>query len=225
MHRDSKRHLLIIGLLGAAVMAMAVIMLSGRAGSGRAEGYQFITDVDSWQKTDRERIVVSPYDFSLESDLSALPLQIGEWVGEDVPQTNLEVFILLEPEQYVQRRYTLPDGRYLWLSLIGSRKSKSFHSPQICYDADGWRTDSSSEPAPLDTGSIHALSLAADKPMESGGTAQHVVMYFYLWPDASRTPQDGMVLIKLTAPVYGSVDESLGMEKAFLRLLFSSATA
>jgi hypothetical protein len=204
-------------------MAAAVIMLGARAAPGRAEGYRFIADVDSWQKTDRERVVTSPYDFSLKNDLNTLPLQFGDWSGEDVPQTNLEVFILLEPEQYVQRRYTLPDGRYLWLSLIGSRKSKSFHSPQICYTTDGWGTDSGSEPLPLDAGSLNALSLSPNKPTESGGLAQHVVMYFYLWPGAGRDAQDGMVLVKLTAPVYGSVDETLDLEKGFFRLLFSSA--
>ena len=53
-------------------------------------------------------MVTSPYDFSLENDLNTLPLQFDDWSGVDVPQTNLEVFILLEPEQYIQRRYTLP---------------------------------------------------------------------------------------------------------------------
>jgi len=213
----------VIGLLGLAVMAAVVIMLGGQLATGAAEGYRFIADVDNWQKTDRERVVVSPYDFSLANDLNTLPLQLGEWEGVDVPQTNLEVFILLEPEQYIQRRYTLPDGRYLWLSLIGSRKSKSFHSPQICYNTDGWGTDSGSEPVPLDQGSLYALSLAANKPMESGGTAEHVVLYFYLWPSAARNAGDGMVLVKLTAPVYGSVDATLDMEKAFFRNLFTAA--
>ena len=223
MQRDQKRPLLVIGLLGLAVMAVVVIMLGGQLAPGAAEGYRFIADVDNWQKTDRERVVVSPYDFSLANDLNTLPMQLGEWSGVDVPQTNLEVFILLEPEQYIQRRYTLPDGRYLWLSLIGSRKSKSFHSPQICYSTDGWGTSSGSEPVPLDRGSLYALSLAANKPMESGGTAEHVVLYFYLWPNAARNAGDGMVLVKLTAPVYGSVDETLDMEKAFFRNLFTAA--
>jgi hypothetical protein len=223
MQRDQGRPLLIIGLLGLAVMAVVVIMLGGQLAPGNAEGYRFIADVDNWQKTDRERVVVSPYDFSLANDLNTLPMQLGEWNGVDVPQTNLEVFILLEPEQYIQRRYTLPDGRYLWLSLIGSRKSKSFHSPQICYDTDGWRTESGSEPVPLDAGEIYALSLIADRPLQSGATAQHAVMYFYLWPGAAREAQDGMVLVKLTAPVYDGVAASLELEKAFFRLLFSSA--
>jgi hypothetical protein len=222
MQRDQARYLFVIGLLGAAVLAAAVIMLGGQAGAARGDGYAFVADVDTWQRTERARLVRSPYDFSLAGDLGRIPLALGEWTGEDVPQTNLEVFILLEPEQYVQRKYTLPDGRFLWLSLIGSRKSKSFHSPQICYDADGWRTDAASEPIPLDDGELTALRLAARKPQDAGG-AQHAVLYFYLWPDAARDPQDGMVLVKLTAPIYGSLEETLAMEKAFFRWLFTSA--
>jgi hypothetical protein len=41
--------------------------------------------------------------------------------------------------------------------------------------------------------------------------------------DAVRNPQDGMVLVKLTAPIYNSLQETLEMEKAFTRLLFTSA--
>ena len=222
MQRDQARYLLVIGLLGAAVLAAAVIMLGGRAGAARSGDYAFVADVDTWQRTERARWVRSPYDFSLAGDLNRIPMALGEWTGEDTPQTNLEVFILLEPEQYVQRKYTLPDGRFLWLSLIGSRKSKSFHSPQICYDTDGWRTDASSAPVPLGDGELTALRLAASKPA-SGGGAQHAILYFYLWPDAVRDPQDGMVLVKLTAPIYDSLEETLEMEKAFTRLLFTSA--
>ena len=111
--------------------------------------------------TERERAVTSPYDFNLTSDLGRVPLQLGGWTGVDVPQTNLEVAILLEPEQYVYRLYTHPDGHSLWLSLIGSRKSKSFHSPQICYDTDGWQTTAGSEPVQLADGQVYALRLLA----------------------------------------------------------------
>ena len=48
-----------------------------------------------------------PSTSTLTADLKQIPLQLGDWQGEDVPQTNIEVFILLEPEQYVQRMYRL----------------------------------------------------------------------------------------------------------------------
>ena len=187
-----------------------------------SNGYEFVADVDNWQRTEHERAVTARFDFNVKSDLKQIPLKLGDWQGEDVPQTNVEVFILLEPEQYLQRIYRLPDGRFVWLSLIGSRKSKSFHSPQICYDTDGWKTEASSEVVPLNQGEVYALRLVAQKALD-GGSIDHIITYFYLWPSYQRNPQDGMVLVKLTAPLYGSPNESLELEKQFFRELFASS--
>ncbi len=224
MSRDQRRYLLVIVVLLAAIGVTFLISQRNRLGAVAGTGYEFVADIDNWQRTDRERAVTSPYGLSLSSDLSTqVPLKLGDWVGEDVPQTNMEVFILLEPEQYVQRMYRLPDGRYVWLSLIGSRKSKSFHSPQICYDTDGWQTEASSEKVPLDTGEVYALRLVARKQLAGDASAEHVILYFYLWPSYARNPQDGMVLVKVTAPLYDTVENTLAMEKDFLRQLVTSA--
>ena len=222
MSRDQGRYLLVIVLLAAAVAGAFFLTQRQRLGASRAGGYEFVADVDNWQRTERERVVASPYNFNLSADLKQIPLTLGAWKGEDVPQSNVEVFILLEPEQYIQRLYQLPDGRYVWLSLIGSRKSKSFHSPQICYDTDGWRTDASSEPVRLGQGEVHALRLLAEKPV-SGGKLDQVVLYFYLWPGTERAPQDGMVLVKVTAPVYDTVENTVALEADFLKQLFTAA--
>ena len=48
-------------------------------------------------------------------------------------------------------------------------------------------------------------------------------MYFYLWPCYARDPQDGMVLVKLTAPIYDTVDATLALEKEFFNRLFTAA--
>lgn len=224
MSRDQRRTVLVILFLAVAVGAALFITLGDRLlERGTDGGYEFVADIDNWQRTERERAVTSPYSFNLSAELSQVPLQLGEWQGQDVPQTNVEVFILLEPEQYLQRMYRLPDGRFVWLSLIGSRKSKSFHSPQICYDTDGWQTEASSEVVPLTEGEIYALKLIASKTYDGGGTDEHVITYFYLWPSYARDPQDGMVLVKLTAPIYDSIDETVELEKAFFRELFTSA--
>ncbi len=223
MSRDQRRYLLVIGVLVVAVIAAVLVMFRDRLTAGAsAGGYQFVADVDNWQRTEHEVAVTSPYDFNLKADLKQIPLQLGDWQGEDVAQTNIEVFILLEPEQYIQRMYRLPDGRFIFLSLIGSRKSKSFHPPQICYDTDGWKTEASSESIALKQGDIEALRLVAQKKVE-GGTVDHIITYFYLWPSYQRNAQDGMVLVKLTAPLYGSVEESVELEKQFYRELFTSA--
>ncbi len=144
-------------------------------------GFTYLVDLDYWQRTERERFVETTIPFDLAHDLNEVPLQIGDWRGEDVPETNIEVFILLEPEQLVQRLYQDNAGHYLWLTLIGSHKSRSFHPPDLCYDADGWQTALSSQAIPLaGGGEIHGLWLEARKQMTEEETPmEHRVFYFY----------------------------------------------
>lgn len=216
----SRRPLVILALL--ALTLLAVVAIYGRdvwmSRSQADSGYTFVTDIDRWRRTNRERAVQARYDFSLGPQLEELPLQVADWQGADVPQTNVEVLILLEPEEYVYRRYRRPDGKYLWLSVIGSRQAKSFHSPQICYDSDGWKTEVASEPIELEQGELYALRLQAEKDRW-----EQVVLYFYLYPDYMRDAGSGTVLFKVTAPLTGSLEETLELEKSFIREFFHSA--
>lgn len=217
---DTRRPLVVLALLALALVA--VVAIYGRdlwlSRLLPDDGFTFVADIDRWRRTDRERAVATRFDFSLDNDLAALPLQVEEWQGADIPQTNIEVQILLEPEQYVYRRYRRPDGKYLWLSIIGSRQARSFHSPQICYDADGWRTEVASEPIELEEGNLYALRLQAEKE-----AWEHVVLYFYLYPDYVRDANGGTVLFKVTAPLEGSLQETIALQKDFIREFFHSA--
>ena len=219
MSRDTVRYLIVVIVLVAAVIVAGVaIWLPGMRQSGQAAEMTFSTDIDNWKQTDQQRLVESRFDFSLGPNLAHLPLQLGQWEGVDIPQNNLEVFILLEPEEYVYRRYRDAEGHILWLSLIGSRKSKSFHPPQICYSADGWRTQVSSTAIALDAGEVYALQVDADRDGQ-----RHLVLYFYLWPDVRREPANGLVLFKMTLPIIGattSVEEALALAGDFAGQVF-----
>ena len=67
------------------------------------------------------------------------------------------------------------------------------------------------------------LQLTAKKDYGDGNIAEHVVSYFYLWPSYARDSQDGMVVAKITAPIYDSVEDTLALEEEFFRQLFKSA--
>ena len=71
----------------------------------RGDSYTYVADLDFWQRTDREQAVIATSRFDLAANLENVPLTVGDWVGQDVPETNQEVMILLDPEQYVQRLY------------------------------------------------------------------------------------------------------------------------
>jgi hypothetical protein len=201
--------------------------LGGRPALAASDAMTYVTDLDFWQRTPRERIVVANTRFDLNHDLNSVPLSVGDWTGKDAPETNQEVMILLDPEQYVQRLYQDPAGRYIWLTMVGGRSSQPFHAPDICYDADGWQYNLGSQATSLaGGGDIYGLYLDATKDVPGEATPwHHVVYYFYLFPDDSRDQNDGIVLFKLTAPKYGTVEETLAMLEDFTRNFFSVASA
>lgn len=190
-----------------------------------ATQFRYVADVDFWQRTGREQIVTSVARFDLAHNLNDVPLQLGGWQGQDVPETNQEVFILLEPEQFVRRLYRDQAGHYLWLTLIGGRNSRAFHPIDLCYEADGWQTTLSSQRIPLNgTDGLYGLWLEAQKSPAGGGPAlEDIVFSFYLFPDRRRDPADGIVLFKITSPRCGSAPETLAVQGDFLRALFSRA--
>jgi hypothetical protein len=199
--------------------------LGGEPALQAADEMTYIADLDFWQRTPRERVVAANAYFDLAHSLSDVPLKVGAWTGVETPETNQEVMILLEPEQYVQRLYQDSAGRYVWLTLVGGRSSQPFHAPDICYDADGWQYDMGSHATDLQGGGeIYGYWLHGTKPVE--GQAQpneHVVYYFYLFPDDRRDQADGIVLFKLTSGLYGTLDETLAMQGEFARQFFHAA--
>jgi hypothetical protein len=215
-------------LIGVAVIYTPNLpgWLGGRPTLAAADEMTYISDLDFWQRTPRERIVVANARFDLDHDLNNVPMSVGKWQGLDAPETNQEVMILLEPEQYVQRRYQDDAGHYLWLTMVGGRSSQPFHAPDICYDADGWQYNLGSHATTLPQGGeIYGLYLDATKEVAGEASPwQHVVYYFYLFPDDGRDQNDGIVLFKLTAPKYGSVEDTLALLEDFTRNFFSMAT-
>jgi hypothetical protein len=226
----------------AAAVATALVMLVGasvilyrqplsiafsQTPAAMGTEISYVADLDFWQRTPRERSVAAVSHFDLDHDLNAVPMQVGDWVGEERPETNEEVLILLQPEQYVQRLYQNGKGQYVWLSMVGGRSSQPFHAPDICYDADGWQYNLGSHPVALDGGGeLYGLYLTAHKELPDGqGRAEHVVYYFYLFPNESRSLSDGIVLFKLTSGRMGTVEETLAMQEDFVRQFFTAASA
>jgi hypothetical protein len=226
----SLRSFVIIALLLLGVIIVYLPELApafaGQQAIARADQHVYIADLDFWQRTEREKTVIANAQFDLAADLNAVPLTIGDWQGVDVPETNEEVMILLDPEQYVQRLYHNSQGQYVWLSMIGGRSSQPFHAPDICYNADGWQYNLGSRPISLDSGGeVYGLWLEAKKIMP--GTdyfTEHIAYYFYLFPDKRRNLSDGIVLFKLTSGRYGSVDETIDIQADLVRHLFASAS-
>jgi hypothetical protein len=231
------------GLLALLLLGAAIWFVYGaQGGAANAVGplanadpaLTYVADLDFWQRTPRESTVLATAYFDLDHALADVPLQVGSWSGEVRAEENQEVLILLEPEQYEQRLYRDADGFPMWLSLVGGRSSQPFHAPDICYDADGWQYSLGSVPFALeDGGQLWGLYLTAhkEKPAADGSDSsdptlvEHVVSYFYLFPDAGRTLDEGIVLFKLTSSLVGSEEETLARHADFVRNFFVQAAA
>jgi hypothetical protein len=229
-YKTSIRGLVVVAilLLGVAAVYLPELAphLRGLPVAAQTEQFTYVADLDFWQRTEREATLVANARFDLASDLNRVPLTIGDWQGVNAPETNQEVMILLDPEQYVQRWYHNSAGQYIWLSLIGGRSSQPFHAPDICYDADGWQYNLGSHAVTLDGGgNLYGLWLEAKKQMPNEkDLTEHIVFYFYLFPDSRRELSDGIVLFKLTSPRYGTVEETLNLHADFVRQFFASAS-
>ena len=228
------------GLAALLLLAAGLWFVYGPRTQGALQGadtlaaanpeFAYVSDLDFWQRTPRESTVLATAYFDLDHALADVPLQVGSWSGAVVPETNEEVMILLEPEQYEQRLYRDADGFPMWLSMVGGRSSQPFHAPDICYDADGWQYSLGSHAVTLDDGGeVWGLYLSADKEkpdaQNPGQTtrAEHVVFYFYLFPDGERALDDGIVLFKLTSSRVGTVEETLARHDDFVRQFFTQA--
>lgn len=221
MHSSTIRYLLVLALFASVFVALLITGLFGPilGVSGAAE-LTYVADIDYWQRSGREQLMTAKYRFDLAHDLNDIPLVVGDWQGQDVPQTNVGVFIVLEPEQYVERLYGNSTGHYVWLTLIGGRGSRTFHPPESCYDSYGWQTELTSYGLPLDEGGqAHGMLIHARQESE-----EQISFYFYLFPKRSRMPKDGIVIFRVTSPLYGTIEETMAVQRDFVRHFFVQST-
>lgn len=218
MSNRTLRSVLICFVLGAASLLVVAARPLGLLPSSPT-GHTYLADLDYWQSTSRERLAQARFALDLDHDLNDVPLELGEWTGQDVPEDNVGVFMVLEPEQYIQRLYRRPDGRYLWLTLIGGRSSRTFHPPESCYESYGWKTEIASHPVALENGDeLYGMLVDAER-----GHEEQLSYYVYLFPRQGRDPGDGLVIFRVTTPRYGTVEETMTVQQEFVQEVFTAA--
>lgn len=70
-------------------------------------------------------------------DLTQFPLHVGPWVGENV-EPDETINIRIGALACIDRKYTNPTGRQVFLHSVWTEDYVRIHYPQVCYAGAGW---------------------------------------------------------------------------------------
>jgi EpsI family protein len=160
----------------------------------------------------------------LRQSLVTFPTVVGEWEGRQALLLEGDTLQVLRASDYLVRRYSDGTGRNLWLYVgywQSQRKGAQPHSPKNCLPGSGWEPlEAARMIIPLAGG----RSLPVNRFVIQKGQDQQVVLYWY---QAQGRPVSGEIeaklemvrsalfrnrtdgaIIRVTSPVYGSVQET-----------------
>jgi hypothetical protein len=239
MFRNSTRYLIVVLLLVvAAGVSLAVsrgfpslpgssaIDQGDELGPGTSGGatHVVIIDVEGWyRRTSYERALATAIDFTLRENLfDGIPEELGPWRSEggDMPMGAQVDEWYDSPEVALSRAYSREGENTIFLSIIGSRGGKSFHlfehTALTCYPGSGWRiADVGLEKIDIGDSSVSVQRVIAEKE-----ESRRIILYWYLWTDPERRPENGVLSMTLHADVDGSDEETIELLTDFFRQLF-----
>jgi hypothetical protein len=188
-----------------------------------SDGQVYFVDTEGWYRiTDHERAVLSPFELELAELPESLPMELGPWRGESLA-LGPEIDAWFDsPEIALQREYQNDAGDIIWLSLFGSRGPKSFrlfeHTPATCYPLSGWSMTSED----VDTIRIGGGEIYARRGFAFNNPHELIVLYMYVWDNPGRDPTDGVLSLRVSAPILSTEAETLDLLKEdFLPRLFT----
>jgi hypothetical protein len=220
--------LLMVALLaqwGLSWMPERVTLVEANPAETAEVSYRFTVDTEGWGRTSKQSMAMSRYNLSLKGQFASVPMQLGEWRGLDVASNGTDLLGFVSP-QHLFRLYTNSSGRSLWLRLLATSDWQLFyHTPPICYAGNNWQVESESSLA-LSNGSTAIPVHAFDAHQ---GSANHRVLYTFLWPSRFRDMSEGATMVELVAPFAGTQNEDQNQSRdraqrdleEFTRLLFT----
>ena len=185
-----------------------------------------------------QRFSPPPSSF-LQKRLQAFPLQVGAWEGR-AGKWDQAIVAALDVDDWTLRLYRHPSGAVVWFYIGFLERltlGRSHHPPQICYPAQGWESiQQGLQPIPLAEGK----SLLIHKLLVQKGLEQQLVLYWHQWgeqilPEGQgpwgdyryrlsslprilhASPRTDRALVRISALVTDSVEETLSYEVAFIQ--------
>jgi len=225
MRRDAFWFGGLIGLLvlaaGAGLALLRPLRLDATPiGPPATTRYLFHTDLAGWYEiTANERVAASPYNLSHRALTDTLPLEIGEWRGQELGSAPEIEEYYSHPDLALRREYRNDVGQVVWLTAIYSQGPKSFrifeHSPDICYGSYETLRDET-----------RRVRLArGDLPLRYGlfqidAATQRLVYYWYQWDSPERDSRLGGASGRLTTDTSDGLPAAEARLDGFVNLLF-----
>ncbi|HJY81103.1 MAG TPA: EpsI family protein [Candidatus Binatia bacterium] len=169
--------------------------------------------------------------------LDAFPARLNDWQGEETTVLEEEILSILKLKDYVMRRYVDSSGRSLWL-YIGywdtQRKGAQIHSPKHCLPGGGWESvDARQVSIPL---AKLPGAIMVNRYLLQKDQYQQLVLYWYQTQGQAVASEidaklqlvrnaifhnrtDG-ALIRVSSPVYGSVQETFEQQVKYVQALY-----
>ena len=188
--------------------------------STTAPMFTYLVDVAGWYEiTPNERAVAGPIDLSIDG-LKALPTTLGHWLGEPYALGPDVDEWFENPDVALSNLYHDDQGHQAWFSTFGSRSRKSYflfeHTPITSYPAAGWDlVEHDVLPIMLGSNRIYVQKATFTKDKE-----RRIVLFWYLWSDFNRDPEQGVLTMRLHIPVISTDEDAVSAGADFLRSLF-----
>ncbi|MDY6834507.1 MAG: exosortase-associated EpsI family protein [Chloroflexota bacterium] len=219
-----RRYSVVFGLL---VLAGVMVLLLSTPGFVFSKGVMFI-DTELNESDGDETYIKTKVDFGSNEHIQSFPQQIGKWIGSDYETDKLRETLgadVLLMRAYVHPEYYLP----IFLLISQSNSESSFHGVPVCFRAMGYSVDSDikdeilipdgdwvgdKEPA-SNSSLIPIRRLIAHKESDGSITERRVVLYWYVKGNEFTSDTITMIRISTTAPIEGSYDAIVDLEKDF----------
>jgi hypothetical protein len=159
--------------------------------------YKFTSDTSYYFSTSHEGKFVANTDYLYKPNLEHLPYNLGKWEGEDLYSDDSNILYL---RQYDHQE----TGGAIYLIAVHGNNESLFHTAEVCYIGDGWKIKERKYKA-MDLGdeTFQVRYALAEKD-----GYQHLLLYWYLWPDSRRNIMDGMVMFRLSVRVESSLEKA-----------------
>ncbi len=228
-------------LIGLLLLALVVIFLFATPGTIFSRNVSFIYPSLS-DPGAGETSVQTKMDFGDQEHVESFPMEIGEWTGVNYDTVEAErMRDQLGASVLMMRDYYKPGlWRGLTFLIMQSENRASFHPPQVCYPAQGWKVqEEGTEVIPMpesfwkevgDIGPLDPLEMASEYlgPVsmskiiitigEDDIKDRHVVLYCYVRNSSYWGSSDTVTMLRVSGPTLltGSYEDMLNIEKEFM---------